>query len=147
ASGNSPHSPPQHGTAAKDPALFGRAGEAFRRPGKFRHCQEKVGGGNAAACIPTTGDNASMPISTPAGQESARLTQYAHSDGKIPPGELEAVVSTLKLDSPVPGAYGKLIVGLDGDDAAVVANPDGGPAYALTTDFFSPVVDDAYDWG
>jgi len=39
-------------------------------------------------------------------------------------------------------------VGLDsGDDAAVVAAPDGGPAFVLTTDFFTPVVDDAYDWG
>jgi len=83
--------------------------------------------------------------------ESARLTQYAHGGGcacKIPPGELEAIVATLRLDAPVPGAYGELLVGMDdGDDAAVVANPDGGPAFVLTTDFFTPVVDDAYDWG
>jgi selenide,water dikinase len=45
-------------------------------------------------------------------------------------------------------AYGPLIVGLEtGDDAAVVASPDGGPAIVLTTDFFTPVVDDPYDWG
>jgi selenide,water dikinase len=82
-----------------------------------------------------------------------RLTQYAHGGGcacKIPPGELEAVLAGLR---PRPGleppdAYGRLLVGLDtGDDAAVVAAPDGGPAFVLTTDFFTPVVDDAYDWG
>ena len=80
-----------------------------------------------------------------------RLTQYAHGGGcacKIPPGELEAVLAGLRLDAPLPDPYGPLLVGLDtGDDAAVVAAPDGGPAYVLTTDFFTPVVDDAYDWG
>jgi selenide,water dikinase len=79
------------------------------------------------------------------------LTQYAHGGGcacKIPPGELEAIVATLRLDRPIPNAYGELLVGVDdGDDAAVVAQPGGGPALVLTTDFFTPVVDDAYDWG
>ena len=80
-----------------------------------------------------------------------RLTQYAHGGGcacKIPPGELEAIVAGLRLDTSVPEEYGPLLVGLDhGDDAAVVAAPDGGPAFVLTIDFFTPVVDDAYDWG
>jgi selenide,water dikinase len=79
-----------------------------------------------------------------------RLTQYAHGGGcacKIPPGELESVLSGLTNKEPI-GAYGQLLVGLDtGDDAAVVASPDGGLAHVLTTDFFTPVVDDAYDWG
>jgi selenide,water dikinase len=58
------------------------------------------------------------------------------------------VVAGLRVGEEVPGAYGPLLVGLDsGDDAAVVATPDGGPALVLTTDFFTPVVDDAYDWG
>jgi selenide,water dikinase len=58
------------------------------------------------------------------------------------------MVGPLRLAADVPGAYGQLIVGIDdGDDAAVVANPDGGPAFVLTTDFFTPVVDNAYDWG
>jgi selenide,water dikinase len=80
-----------------------------------------------------------------------RLTQYAHGGGcacKIPPGELETIVGALHLDAPIPDAYGPLVVGVGhGDDAAVVGNPDGGPAFVLTTDFFTPVVDDAYDWG
>ncbi|MGW7691800.1 selenide, water dikinase SelD [Streptomyces asiaticus] len=83
-----------------------------------------------------------------------RLTQFAHGGGcacKIPPGELEDVLSglagptTAASDSP-------LLVGLaTGDDAAVVAlpAPPGGPAQAVvsTADFFTPVVDDPYDWG
>jgi selenide,water dikinase len=76
---------------------------------------------------------------------SLRLTQFAHGGGcacKIPPGELESLVSGLLVDR-----YDDVVVGLDdGDDAAVVAI-DGDLAVALTADFFTPVVDDAYDWG
>jgi selenide,water dikinase len=78
-----------------------------------------------------------------------RLTRYAHGGGcacKIPPGELEAVVSGLVGDRP-PDGPGDLLVGLDdGDDAAVVRIADG-TAIVATADFFTPVVDDAYDWG
>jgi selenide,water dikinase len=79
-----------------------------------------------------------------------RLTQYAHGGGcacKIPPGELEAVVADLAAGGPLgAGATGTLLVGLDdGDDAAVVLTEAG--ALVATTDFFTPVVDDAYDWG
>src|SRR5690348_8062649 len=78
-----------------------------------------------------------------------RLTQYAHGGGcacKIPPGELEAVVAGLVGDSP-PYGPGELLVGLDdGDDAAVV-RVESGTAIVATADFFTPVVDDAYDWG
>ena len=83
-----------------------------------------------------------------AGRATAiRLTQYAHGGGcacKIPPGELEAVVAG--LTGPRAGA-GDLLVGLDdGDDAAVV-RIDGDRAVVATADFFTPVVDDPYDWG
>lgn len=78
-----------------------------------------------------------------------RLTQYAHGGGcacKIPPGELEQIVSGLLGKSPI-GAIGELLVGLDhGDDAAVVRLSDR-LALIATTDFFTPVVDDPYDWG
>jgi selenide, water dikinase len=74
-----------------------------------------------------------------------RLTQYARGGGcacKIPPGELERMVAGL------PAAHHPdLLVGVEnGDDAAVLRMPSG-PALVLTTDFFTPVVDDAYDWG
>jgi selenide,water dikinase len=80
---------------------------------------------------------------------TVRLTQFAHGGGcacKIPPGELEAVVAGLAGTGPVDPAA-ELVVGLDdGDDAAVVRIP-GGQGLVLTTDFFTPVVDDAYDFG
>ncbi|TWF95760.1 selenide, water dikinase SelD [Saccharopolyspora dendranthemae] len=77
-----------------------------------------------------------------------RLTQYAHGGGcacKIPPGELENVVAGLAPEVAEPNA--ELLVGLDtGDDAAVVRT-DAGSGIVVTTDFFTPVVDDARDWG
>lgn len=74
-----------------------------------------------------------------------RLTQFAKGGGcacKIPPGELEDIVAGLTgFTSP------DLLVGLDdGDDAAVV-RIDERTAVVHTADFFTPVVDDAYDWG
>jgi selenide, water dikinase len=78
-----------------------------------------------------------------------RLTQYAHGGGcacKIPPGELESVVAGL-VGADVTDPLGELLVGLDdGDDAAVVRIQDG-LAVIATADFFTPVVDDPYDWG
>ncbi|MFD0687661.1 selenide, water dikinase SelD [Actinomadura fibrosa] len=82
--------------------------------------------------------------------EGRRLTQYAHGGGcacKIPPGELEEVVAGL---TGAPHAAPELLIGLDtGDDAAVVRLPGAadGMAVVATADFFTPVVDDPYDWG
>ncbi|MEU5994200.1 selenide, water dikinase SelD [Spirillospora sp. NPDC047418] len=75
---------------------------------------------------------------------AARLTQYAHGGGcacKIPPGVLERVVTGL-----TGGDESLLVGGPDGDDAAVL-RISGGRAVVSTADFFTPVVDDAYDWG
>lgn len=74
-----------------------------------------------------------------------RLTTMAHGGGcasKIPPGELEAVVSTLSGQQ-----FESVLVGLeDGDDAAAV-RISGDTAVLSTADFFTPVVDDPFDWG
>ena len=74
-----------------------------------------------------------------------RLTSFAHGGGcacKIPPGELEEAVKGLTGQ---PGA--DVLVGLDdGDDASAVRVRDD-LAVLSTADFFTPVVDDAYDWG
>jgi selenide,water dikinase len=80
-----------------------------------------------------------------------RLTQYAAGGGcacKIPPGELEAIVANL----PASREGGNLLVGLDhGDDAAAVRIDDAadgtGRAVIATADFFTPVVDDPFEWG
>ena len=79
-------------------------------------------------------------LSTP-----VRLTQYAAGGGcacKLPPGELHEVLRGLGGQSSP-----DLIVGLDtGDDGAVV-RVAGDVAVISTADFFTPVVDDAYDFG
>jgi len=78
-----------------------------------------------------------------------RLTGYAHGGGcacKIPPGELEDAVRGL-----VGQTGGDVLVGLEsGDDAAVVRVRSGNGtdlAIISTADFFTPVVDDAYECG
>jgi selenide,water dikinase len=77
--------------------------------------------------------------------ETPRLTQFASGGGcacKVPPGELERVLSGV-----TPAAGDDLLVGVEhGDDAAVV-RLDGDRAVVMTADFFTPVVDDPYDWG
>lgn len=79
--------------------------------------------------------------------EPIRLTQFARGGGcacKIPAGELEQIVAGLHVAAP-PGS--DVLVGLDdGDDAAAV-RIEGGRAVLSTSDFFTPVVDDPYDWG
>ncbi|MBC9954154.1 selenide, water dikinase SelD [Leucobacter sp. cx-42] len=77
--------------------------------------------------------------------DNIRLTGFAHGGGcacKIPPGELENAVRGL-----VGQTAPNVLVGLDdGDDAAAVLVRDD-LAVLSTADFFTPVVDNAYDWG
>jgi len=82
-----------------------------------------------------------------------RLTQYAAGGGcacKVPPGELERVLADLPGGTAGGTGVGDLVVGLEhGDDGAAVRIDEGpgGRAVIATADFFTPVVDDAYDWG
>jgi selenide,water dikinase len=80
-----------------------------------------------------------------------RLTRFAAGGGcacKIPPGELEEMVAGLVGRFPGAGGYaGELVVGIDGGDDAAVVTIEAGTAVVATADFFTPVVDDAYDWG
>jgi selenide,water dikinase len=97
-------------------------------------------------------DQAAAPTDHPVGtadrtgtEPPLRLTDFAHGGGcacKIPPGELEDAIRDLQ------GQGGDdVLVGVDdGDDAAVVRVADD-LAVLSTADFFTPVVDDAYDWG
>jgi selenide,water dikinase len=86
-----------------------------------------------------------VTTTSPAAPSGLRLTQYAAGGGcacKVPPGELEKVLAGL-----TPPPAGDLLVGAEnGDDAAVVRVAED-RAVVLTTDFFTPVVDDPYDWG
>src|SRR5579863_669646 len=76
-----------------------------------------------------------------------RLTSLSPGAGcacKLPLAKLETVMAALGGVAP---AAGDLLVGaLEGDDAAVL-RLDGDRALVLTTDFFTPIVDDPGDWG
>ncbi|WP_114423226.1 selenide, water dikinase SelD [Nocardioides houyundeii] len=78
---------------------------------------------------------------------TVRLTQFAAGGGcacKVPPGELERVLADL------PGGRasgGDLLVGLENGDDGAAVRIAGGQALIATADFFTPVVDDPYDWG
>lgn len=75
-----------------------------------------------------------------------RLTSFSHGAGcgcKLGPSELVSLLSTLRLPAPAP----EVLVAADtGDDAAVVRLPSG-DALIATLDYFTPIVDDPYDWG
>ncbi len=84
-----------------------------------------------------------MPTFLP---QEYRLTQYSHGAGcgcKISPKILDKI-----LFSPSqPPRHPQLLVGNDTrDDAAVYELPNG-PLLISTTDFFMPIVDDAFDFG
>ena len=75
-----------------------------------------------------------------------KLTQYSRGAGcgcKIAPAVLEEI---LKTD--VPQSFnGNLLVGNSTNDDAAAYDMGDGMALIATTDFFMPIVDDAYDFG
>jgi selenide,water dikinase len=76
-----------------------------------------------------------------------RLTSLSPGAGcacKLPLAKLEALFAT--MDNIVPAAGDLLIGTAEGDDAAVLRLDDE-RALVLTTDFFTPIVDDPGDWG
>ena len=87
--------------------------------------------------------------------QAPRLTSLSPGAGcacKLPLAKLEALFATMAVpdEHGVPAlgpAAGDLLIGaLEGDDAAVLRLDDE-HALVLTTDFFTPIVDDPYDWG
>jgi len=75
-----------------------------------------------------------------------KLTQYSHGAGcgcKISPAILDTILhSTVKQT-----VDARLLVGNDTRDDAAVFDLGNGMALISTTDFFMPIVDDAYDFG
>ncbi len=75
-----------------------------------------------------------------------KLTQYSHGAGcgcKIAPAVLETI---LHSDLPA-GNFPALLVGNSSKDDAAVYHLGNGQALISTTDFFMPIVDDAFDFG
>jgi selenide,water dikinase len=78
--------------------------------------------------------------------EPARLTSFSHGAGcacKLGPAQLEEVLAGLGP----PQASAQLLVGTETDDDAAVYRLSADQALVATLDFFTPIVDDAYDWG
>ncbi len=75
-----------------------------------------------------------------------KLTQYSHGAGcgcKISPAVLDKILhSTIVAPTDT-----RLLVGNDKRDDAAVLDLGNGTALISTTDFFMPIVDDAYDFG
>lgn len=75
-----------------------------------------------------------------------KLTQYSHGAGcgcKISPAILDKILHSPLVMTPDP----RLLVGNDKRDDAAVLDLGNGTALISTTDFFMPIVDDAYDFG
>ena len=78
--------------------------------------------------------------------EEIKLTQFSHGSGcgcKISPQVLEQILST----SETPIAFPNLLVGNATKDDAAVYRIEGNKAIISTTDFFMPIVDDAFQFG
>ncbi|ACL58399.1 selenide, water dikinase SelD [Methylobacterium nodulans] len=78
--------------------------------------------------------------------EPVRLTSLAHGGGcgcKLDP----AILRSLLARQPASGAFDRLLVGNETADDAAVWALDDGTCLIATTDFFTPMVDDPYDFG
>ena len=78
--------------------------------------------------------------------EPIRLTSLSHGAGcacKLGPSQLAEVLDLLGPSLP---AEDVVVSEGSGDDAAVYRLPDG-RGLVVTIDFFTPLVDDAYEWG
>jgi selenide, water dikinase len=75
-----------------------------------------------------------------------RLTQFSHGGGcgcKIAPG----VLTELLAATPMRSLPKDLLVGTESSDDAAVYRLNDTQALVATTDFFTPIVDDPYDFG
>lgn len=75
-----------------------------------------------------------------------KLTGYSKGSGcgcKIEPAVLEKILNKSQVESP----YKELIGGYETNDDAAVWDCGNGMCLLSTTDFFTPIVDDPYDFG
>ncbi len=87
-----------------------------------------------------------MPENSPLPAEPVRLTTLSHGAGcgcKIAPVQLEVILQSSTTPLPDP----RLLVGYGSRDDAAVYDLGDGRCLISTTDFFSPIVDDAFDFG
>jgi selenide,water dikinase len=75
-----------------------------------------------------------------------RLTSLAHGGGcgcKLAPSVLEQLLA----DQPAAASFKQLLVGTETGDDAAVWQLDANTCVIATTDFFTPIVDDPFDFG
>jgi selenide,water dikinase len=78
--------------------------------------------------------------------EPIRLTEFSHGGGcgcKIAP----AVLTEILASTPIRGLPRDLLVGTETSDDAAVYRLNDSQALVATTDFFTPIVDDPFDFG
>ena len=78
--------------------------------------------------------------------ENVRLTSLAHGGGcgcKIAPAVLQGIMAAVPVGVLPP----QLLVGTESSDDAAVYQINPTQALVATTDFFTPIVDDAFDFG
>ena len=83
---------------------------------------------------------------SPVIEETVKLTQFAHGGGcgcKIAPGLLREILARAPQGLVPP----ELLVGTETSDDAAVYRLNDQQALVATTDFFTPIVDDPYDFG
>src|SRR5207237_163007 len=89
------------------------------------------------------------PPMTPVAGEGVRLTSFSHGAGcacKLSPADLRTVLGLVHGLGETP-TDPDLLVGLDTSDDAAVYRLRDDLAIVVTTDFFTPIVHDPYDWG
>lgn len=75
-----------------------------------------------------------------------KLTQYSHGAGcgcKISPAVLDSILHSETIQP----SFASLLVGNESKDDAAVFDLGDGTCVVSTTDFFMPIVDDAFDFG
>ena len=94
---------------------------------------------------PKSDDAMNAPDSNAAGRP-VRLTEFSHGGGcgcKIAP----AVLSEILAKTPLRSMPKDLLVGIETSDDAAVFRLNDHQAIVATTDFFTPIVDDPFDFG
>jgi selenide,water dikinase len=79
-----------------------------------------------------------------------RLTHLSHGGGcgcKIAPAVLEKILADTPFAKGLASSFPDLLVGIESSDDAAVWKLNETQAIVATTDFFMPIVDDAYEFG
>jgi selenide,water dikinase len=82
--------------------------------------------------------------------EKIRLTEFSHGGGcgcKIAPAVLSEILSSSGIKGAIRALPKALLVGTETADDAAVYRLNDTQALVATTDFFTPIVDDPYDFG